>query len=103
MIVCGSVVSSEALAGAVSGLKAVPVTTMVSTSPADAPLGLAATCWATAGPDRRQSPEARMATEAVAQWSFLEVRTDMADPAQSIATRPSTGVDGTEFVRESIP
>src|SRR5471030_2682061 len=34
MMVCGSMVSSDALAGAVSGSKAVPVTTTVSTSPA---------------------------------------------------------------------
>ncbi len=34
MMVCGSIVSSDALAGAVSGSKAVPVTTTVSIPPA---------------------------------------------------------------------
>src|ERR1041384_2863425 len=48
MMVCGSIVSSEALAGAVSGSKAVPVTTTVSISPALE--AFAANCWALALP-----------------------------------------------------
>src|SRR5579859_150389 len=43
MMVCGCVASSDALAGATSGLKAVPVTTTVSTLVGAA----AAICWAT--------------------------------------------------------
>ena len=54
MMVCGSIVSSDALAGAVSGLKAVPVTTTVSTSPAPRAAtscdAFAATCCAWALP-----------------------------------------------------
>ena len=42
MMVWGSIVSSEALAGATSGLKAVPVTTTVSISPAAVP---GRQCW----------------------------------------------------------
>ena len=44
MMVCGSIVSNEALAGAVSGLKAVPLTTTVSGA-----ASLAATSAAAAG------------------------------------------------------
>lgn len=44
MMVWGSIVSSEDFAGAVSGLKAVPLTTTVSGA-----ASLAASCWAAAG------------------------------------------------------
>src|ERR1019366_6099860 len=78
MMVWGSVVSSRALAGAVSALNRVPVTTTVSRS-GPKPSALAATCWAAAG----SAPKTSRARKADEPKRRLRAIKDMSDPSNN--------------------
>jgi hypothetical protein len=83
MMVCGSIVSSEDLAGAVSGSKAVPVTTTVSISPALE--AFAASCWAWALPaktaKRAQVAERRKNSD------FIKITPKIQNPVRAKQSR----------------
>src|SRR5690348_13449066 len=85
MMVCGSIVSSEDLAGATSALKAVPVTTTVSISPAWL---LAASCWAWTGTAR--SALVKRARQATLPLRRVEI-CDMEGPSRMEGTNDLDG------------
>src|SRR4051794_18301644 len=101
MMVWGSIVSSDALAGAVSGSKAVPVTTTVSIPPALSAMAawdvFAASCWAWATPCH--NPPVNIAT--TAQWQNKADLADILETPEIQLTRGQATVFAPSHIRES--